>query len=412
MGVTFDDIVAAQAELKGNAVRTPMLKAPKLSELTGAEVFVKFENLQVTNSFKDRGAYIKLSSLSAGEKAKGVIAMSAGNHAQAVAYHAKRLGIPATIVMPETTPFTKVDRTRSHGANVVLSGETLADSQTTAEQIIAEQGLTLVHPYDDDKIIAGQGTVGIEMLEDQGDLDTIVTPIGGGGLASGVAIAAKHLKPQIELIGVEVKHYPSMYHALRGEPARCGGATLAEGIAVKNVTERTISICRELLDEVRLVDETDVERAIAAYLTEQKTVAEGAGAAGLAALLSDPAHFRGRQVGLVLCGGNIDPRILASVIYRELEREQRIVNLRIKIDDRPGTLGRIATLLGTLGANILEVAHQRMFLDTPAKAADLEIMIETRDGHHAQEIVEAIENQGFVIEVLDAPGGRATIRNH
>ncbi len=412
MSVRFKDIAAAHRLLDGNAVRTPMLHAPKLSELTGADIFVKFENLQVTNSFKDRGAFVKLDSLAKAERATGVIAMSAGNHAQAVAYHAKRLGIPATIVMPETTPFTKVARTRAHGANIVLSGETLADSQTKAEKIISEQGLVLVHPYDDDKIIAGQGTVAVEMLEDEPDLDAMVVPIGGGGLASGMAVAAKHTRAQIEMLGVEVKQYPSMYHALRGQTARCGGSTLAEGIAVKNVSERTIAICKALVDDVRLVDETAIERAMAAYLSEQKTVAEGAGAAGLAAVMADPGHFRGRKVGLVLCGGNVDPRILASVIYRQLEREQRIVSLRIKIDDRPGTLGKIATLLGTLGANILEVSHQRMFLDTPAKAADLEIMMETRDGRHAEEIVAAIENQGFVIHVLDAPGGRETARVH
>lgn len=412
MAVTFEDIQAAGKALEGHAVRTPMLHAPKLSEMTGAEIFVKFENLQVTNSFKDRGAYIKLRSLSKAERETGVIAMSAGNHAQAVAYHAKGLGIPATIVMPETTPFTKVARTRAHGANVVLSGETLAESQSTAEEIIADQGLVLVHPYDDDRIIAGQGTTCLEMLVDEPELDTLVIPIGGGGLISGISIVAKHLRPQIEVIGVEVKQFPAMYHAVRGETARCGGATLAEGIAVKNVSERTISICKDLVDDIRLVDEASIEQAMAAYLTEVKTVAEGAGAAGLAAVLADLAYFRGRRVGLVLCGGNVDPRILASVIYRELERDQRIVNLRIKIDDRPGTLGRIATLMGTLGANILEVSHHRMFLDTPAKAADLEIMIETRDGRHAEEIVAAIEQQGFVIRVLDAPGGRETVRPH
>ena len=410
MGVTFDGIAAARELLAGQAVRTPMLHSAKLSELTGAEIFVKFENMQVTNSFKDRGAFVKLCSLSDREKQTGVIAMSAGNHAQAVAYHARRLGIPATIVMPETTPFNKVARTRAHGAMVVLSGETLADSQTAAEQIISEQGLVLVHPYDDDLIIAGQGTVALEMLEDEPELDALVIPIGGGGLAAGMSIAAKQLRPQIEVIGVEVKQYPAMYHAVRSEPAQCGGATLAEGIAVKNVSERTVSICKRLIADFRLVDETDIERAMAAYLNEQKTVAEGAGAAGLAAILAEPNDFKGRRVGLVLCGGNVDPRILASVIYRELEREQRIVNLRIKIDDRPGTLGRIATLLGTMGANILEVSHHRMLLDTPAKAADLELMIETRDGPHAEEIVSAVENQGFVIRVLDAPGGRETAR--
>src|SRR5262245_16211233 len=410
MAVTFKDIEKARTTLAGNVVRTPLLKAPKLSEITGAEIYVKFENLQVTSSFKDRGAYNKMSSLTPDEKARGVIAMSAGNHAQAVAYHAKRLAIPATIVMPETTPSTKVERTRAHGANIILSGETLADSQITAEALVSEKGFLLIHPYDDDKVIAGQGTIGIEMIEDMHDLDCIVWPIGGGGVIGGVAIAAKHLRPAIEVLGVEVKLYPSMYHALRGQPAKCGGSTLAEGIAVKNVTERTIAIAKQYVDDVRLVGESDIERAVMAYLTHQKTLAEGAGAAGLAAVLADPAHFRKRKVGLVLCGGNIDPRILASVIYRELEREHRIVNLRIQIDDRPGVLGRIATLLGHLGANILEVSHRRMFLDVPAKGAELEIMVETRDGPHADEIVTRIEAEGFPTRVLDAPGGRETGR--
>jgi threonine dehydratase len=410
MAVTFKDIEKARATLAGNVVRTPLLHAPKLSEITGAHIYVKFENLQVTSSFKDRGAYNKMSSLTASEKACGVIAMSAGNHAQAVAYHAKRLGIPATIVMPETTPSTKVERTRAHGANVILSGETLADSQITAEALVKEKGFLLIHPYDDDKVIAGQGTIGIEMLEDAPDLDCIVVPIGGGGVIGGIAIAAKHLRPSIEIVGAEVKLYPSMYHALRGQPARCGGSTLAEGIAVKNVTERTIAIAKQYVDDVRLVGESDIERAVMAYLTHQKTLAEGAGAAGLAAVLANPAHFHGRKVGLVLCGGNIDPRILASVILRELEREHRIVNLRIQIDDRPGVLGRIATLLGQLGANILEVSHRRMFLDVPAKGAELEIMLETRDGPHADEIVARIEAEGFPTRVLDAPGGRETGR--
>jgi threonine dehydratase len=394
MPVTFNDIKDAQRLLKGNAVRTPFLAAPKLSELTGAEVYVKFENLQVTNSFKDRGAYVKLASLSDSERRRGVIAMSAGNHAQAVAYHAKRLAIPATIVMPETTPFTKVERTRAYGAEVVLSGETLADSQVTAEAIVAEKS-GAGPPYDDDRIIAGQGTIGLEMLEDEPDLDAIVVPVGGGGVISGIAVGVKHIKADIEVLGVEVKLYPSMYAALRGLPAKCGGSTLAEGIAVKNVTERTVAICKQFVDDVRLVDESDIERAVMAYLAHQKTVAEGAGAAGLALLLADPGHFRNRKVGLVLCGGNIDPRILASIIYRELEREQRIVVLRIQIDDRPGVLGKIATLLGTHGANILEVSHRRMFLDIPAKSAELEIMLETRDGRHAEDIVAVLEAQGL-----------------
>lgn len=410
MAVTFKDIENARTVLAGNVVRTPLIRADKLSDITGADIYVKFENLQVTSSFKDRGAYNKMSSLTDAEKALGVIAMSAGNHAQAVAYHAKRLGIPATIVMPETTPSTKVERTRAHGAHVILSGETLAESQVTAEALVKDKGYLLIHPYDDDKVIAGQGTIAIEMLEDQPDLDVMVVPIGGGGIIGGTAIAAKHIKPDLEVLGVEVKLYPSMYHALRGQPAKCGGSTLAEGIAVKNVTERTIAIAKQYVDDVRLVGESDIERAVMAYLTHQKTLAEGAGAAGLAAVFADPGHFRGRKVGLILCGGNIDPRILASIILRELEREHRIVNLRIQIDDRPGVLGRIATLLGQLGANILEVSHRRMFLDVPAKGAELEIMVESRDGPHADEIVARIEAEGFSTRVLDAPGGRETVR--
>jgi threonine dehydratase len=280
----------------------------------------------------------------------------------------------------------------------------------TAEAIVAERNLVLVHPYDDDLIIAGQGTIGLEMLEDEPGLDVIVVPVGGGGVISGIAIAAKYLNPAIEVVGVEVKLYPSMSAALKGLPAKCGGSTLAEGIAVKNVTERTVSICRQFVDDVRLVGEPDIERAVMAYLAHQKTLAEGAGAAGLALLLAEPEHFRNRKVGLVLCGGNIDPRILASIIYRELQREQRIVVLRIQIEDRPGVLGRIATLLGTHGANILEVSHQRMFLDIPAKGAELEVMLETRDGRHAADIVALLENQGFVIRVLDASGGQEAPR--
>jgi threonine dehydratase len=410
MALTFEDVLRARDVLRGQVVRTPMLHAAKLSEVTGAEIFVKFENMQVTNSFKDRGAYVKMASLTDAERKRGVIAMSAGNHAQAVAYHARRLGIPATIVMPETTPSTKIERTRAHGASVILSGETLADSQVTAEALIAERDFVLIHPYDDDKIIAGQGTVALEMLEDEPSLDVIVVPIGGGGIISGISLAAKHLRPNIAVIGAETRLYPSMFHALRGEPARCGGSTLAEGIAVKNVTDRTIALCRKFVDEIRLVGEPDIEAAVVAFLNHQKTVAEGAGAAGLAAVLADPAYFRSRKVGLVLCGGNIDPRILASVVTRELQREQRIVNLRIQIDDRPGVLGKIATLIGKLGANILEVSHQRMFLDIPAKGAELEVMIETRDAAHAQEIIASIENQGFVTRILDAPGGRETSR--
>jgi threonine dehydratase len=379
-----------------------MLPAPKLSALTGAAVFVKYENLQVTNSFKERGARNKLAALSGEERARGVIAMSAGNHAQAVAYHAGRLGIPACIVMPVTTPFVKVDATRACGAEVVLDGESIADAQARAETIARERGLTFVHPYDDVLVIAGQGTIALEMLEEAPDLDMLVLPIGGGGLIAGNAVAARAKKPSIEIVGAEAALYPSFWNALHGEDRPLGGPTLAEGIAVKNVGVLTLPIVRELVSGIVLVDEAHLERAVNAYLTLQKTMAEGAGAAGLAAMLVEPERFRGRKVGLVLCGGNIDPRILASVMVRELEREERIVSFRLAIPDRPGVLGQIATRLGGLGANILEVDHRRLFLDVPAKGAKLDVTVETRDRAHGEEIFRALEAEGFQPVRIDA----------
>jgi threonine dehydratase len=393
--VTIADIEAASRVVKGAVLRTPMLPAPRLSALTGAEIYVKYENLQVTNSFKDRGALVKLASLSQAERSRGVIAMSAGNHAQAVAYHAARLGIPATIVMPVTTPLVKVAATRTHGAEVVLDGESVAEAQSRCEQILAERGLTLVHPYDDAFIIAGQGTIALEMLEDAADLDTIVIPIGGGGLIAGNAIAARAVKPSIEIVGAEAALYPSMWNALHRDNRPVGGPTLAEGIAVKNVGKLTLPVIRELVAEIILVDEAHLERAVNAYLTLQKTMAEGAGAAGLAALLAKPERFRGKRVGLVLCGGNIDPRILASIMVRELERESHIVSFRLTIPDRPGVLGTIATRLGALGANILAIDHRRLFLDVPAKGTKLDVTIETRDAAHASEIVKALGQDGY-----------------
>jgi threonine dehydratase len=372
-----------------------MLPAPKLSALTGAEVFVKYENLQVTNSFKERGALNKLASLGDAERACGVIAMSAGNHAQAVAYHAARLRIPATIVMPVTTPFVKVEATQAYGAEVVLEGETIADAQVRAESIARERGLIWVHPYDDARVIAGQGTIAFEMLEDTPDLDLLVVPIGGGGLIAGNAVAARSIRPSIEIVGAEAALYPCFWNALSGEHRELGGPTLAEGIAVKNVGKLTLPIVRELVAEIVLVDEAHLERAVNAYLTLQKTMAEGAGAAGLAAMLVKPERFRGRKVGLILCGGNIDPRILASVMVRELEREDRIVSFRLTIPDRPGVLGQIATRLGQLGANILEVDHRRLFLDVPAKGAKLDVTVEARDRAHGKRIFEALEAEGY-----------------
>jgi len=393
---TLADIEAARRVIAGIVLRTPMLPAPKLSALTGAEVYVKYENLQVTNSFKDRGAFVKLVSLGNAERARGVITMSAGNHAQAVAYHAERLGIPATIVMPVTTPFVKVAATRSYGADVVLYGETVAEAQSRCEQIQAQRGLLLVHPYDDPRIIAGQGTIALEMLEDVPDLDILVFPVGGGGLIAGNAIAARAKRQSITVVGAEAALYPSIWNALHNENRPIGGSTLAEGIAVKNVGKLTLPVIRELVSEIILVDEVQLERAVNAYLTLQKTMAEGAGAAGLAAMLARPELFRRKKVGLVLCGGNIDARVVASIMVRELEREDRIVSFRLTIPDRPGVLGIIATRLGTLGANILEVNHRRLFLDVPAKGAKLDVTVETRDAAHAEEIMQALAADGYL----------------
>jgi threonine dehydratase len=393
--VSIADIEAARRTIAGQVLRTPMLPAPKLSALTRAEVYVKYENLQVTNSFKERGALNKLAALDELARARGVIAMSAGNHAQAVAYHAQRLEIPATIVMPVTTPFVKVEATEACGAEVVLEGESVAEAQVRAEMLARERALTFVHPYDDPKVIAGQGTIALEMLEDAPDLDLLVFPIGGGGLIAGNAVAARARKPSIEIIGAEAALYPSFWNALRGENRPLGGPTLAEGIAVKNVGVLALPIVRALVADVILVDEGQLERAVNAFLTLQKTMAEGAGAAGLAAMLTAPERFRGRKVGLVLCGGNIDPRILASVMVRELERDDRIVSFRLTIPDRPGVLGQIATRLGQLGANILEVEHRRLFLDVPAKGAKLDVTVETRDAQHGEDVFQALEAEGY-----------------
>jgi threonine dehydratase len=395
MSVTLADIEAARRTIAGAVLRTPMLPAPKLSALTGATVHVKYENLQVTNSFKERGALNKLAALTAAERGRGVIAMSAGNHAQAVAYHAARLGLPATIVMPVTTPFVKIEATRAHGAEVVLDGDTLADAQERAEELARGRGLTFVHPYDDARVIAGQGTIALEMLEEVADLEMLVIPIGGGGLIAGNAVAAQAVRPSIEIVGAEAALYPSFWNALHRENRPCGGPTLAEGIAVKNVGKLTLPIVRDCVADVILVDEALLERAVNAFLTLQKTMAEGAGAAGLAAMLASPERFRGRNVGLILCGGNIDPRILASIMVRELEREERIVSFRLTIPDQPGVLGRIATELGRLGANILEVDHRRLFLDVPAKGARLDITVETRDRAHADEILRTFAADGL-----------------
>ncbi|MEO0983286.1 MAG: threonine ammonia-lyase [Pseudomonadota bacterium] len=395
--VTIDDIRAAAKTLEGQIERTPMRRSKTLSEITGAEIWVKFENLQFTASFKERGALNKLSQLTDAQKRDGVIAVSAGNHAQGVAYHARRLNIPATIVMPVTTPFNKVQHTRNHGARVLLEGATFDEASVFASTVRARDALTFIHPFDDAAIIAGQGTIGLEMLEQAGGaLDTLVVPIGGGGLISGVATAAKSLQPDIEIVGVQAAMYPSMAKALnKGDGAVVGGATIAEGIAVKQAGELTRRIVEDLVDDVTLVEEEHLERAITLFADVEKTIAEGAGAAGLAALLAHPAKFSGKRVGLVLCGGNIDTRLLASVLMRALVREGRLTNIRIIGDDRPGLLAKVSKIIGDSGANIMEVAHNRIALDVPAKGAEFDILIETRDAQHTEEVIDSLAHAGY-----------------
>lgn len=404
LAVSFADIEAAAATIAGHVLRTPLIAAPRLSTLTGADLRIKHENMQATASFKERGAVAKLRSLTEAESARGVIAMSAGNHAQAVAYHAARFAIPATIVMPETTPLVKVENTRAHGARVILHGETLAESAARAGEIARAEELTFVHPYDDPAVIAGQGTVALEMLAEAPDLDILVVPIGGGGLIAGMAIAARALKPSIHIIGVETALYPAVRNAMTGESRPIGGATLAEGIAVKHPGALTLPIIRALVSETLLVEEALIERAVGACASFQHTLAEGAAAAGLAAMLAAPERFAGRRVGLVLTGGNIDARLLATIMVRELEREERIVSFRITTQDRPGLLGRVATRLGELGANILEVSHGRMFLDVPAKGVSLDVTVETRDSDHTHAILAALKSDGYEPQRLDPHG--------
>ncbi len=398
MTVTIDQIHAARAVLAGAIEDTPCLRSRTLSAVTGAEVFLKFENLQFTASFKERGALNTLVNLSAEERTAGVLAMSAGNHAQGLAYHAQRLGIPATIVMPQHTPYVKVRQTAHFGARIVLEGETLVEAAAFAEALAAREGLTMVHPYDDERVMAGQGTIALEMLEAVQDLDVLVIPIGGGGLISGMATAAKAVRPDIQVIGVEASRYASMTAALRGEEPQVGGATIAEGIAVKAVSARAVAITRALVDEVITVSEQDLERAVYMLLTIEKTVAEGAGAAGLAALLARPRQFLGRKVGLPICGGNIDPRLLASVIVREMTRDGRIARISIDMADSPGQLARVTAIVAEYGCSVIEVSHHRLRLDMSAKHAMLEMMIEARDKDQVHDIIERLRGEGFTVQ--------------
>jgi threonine dehydratase len=398
--VTFDDVLAAEARLRGSIARTPSAHSHTLSQVLGCHVVVKFENLQFTAAFKERGALNKLLHLSEDERASGVVAMSAGNHGQAVAYHAQRLGIDAVIVMPANTPFVKVQRARELGARVVLAGHGLAEAETEVRRIIGSEGRTYVHPFDDPVVIAGQGTCAVELLHDHPDLDTLLVPVGGGGLLAGVAVAARHLRPGIQLVGVQTERYPAMagyfHHA---ERACATAATLAEGIAVPRPGEVTGPMLRALVDDIVTVSEDDIETGINLLLEIEKVVSEGAGAAGIAALVAHRERFVGRRVGILLTGGNIDPRLLASVIMRGLIRNGRLTRLHIELPDIPGTLGEITTLLGRAGANIVEIIHQRMFVDVSAKSAHVEVTIETLDHHHVDRVVSSLREAGYAVHV-------------
>ena len=400
--ISLQDIRAAAARIAGSIARTPFDHSRTLSRLTGVDIWLKFENLQFTASFKERGALNKLLSLDAAQRIRGVIAMSAGNHAQGVAFHAARLGVRAVIVMPRGTPNSKVRGTQVHGAEVVIEGDTLADASLHAHKLAERDGLTFIHPYDDPLVVAGQGTVALEMLEQQPALDALIVPVGGGGLISGMAIAAKALQPGIEVIGVESTLWCAMHQRLAGLPVAVGGDTIAEGLAVRDVGELTLRIARELVDEILLVEEETIEQAIVQLVEIEKTVAEGAGAAGLAALLQHPARFAGRRVGIPICGGNIDARLLADVLMRGLVRDGRMVRLLVTMPDIAGALAKVAAMIGDGGGNIVEVQHQRVFGTTSAKAPDVEFVIETRDRRHTAALLSLLESRGVRASIIGA----------
>jgi threonine dehydratase len=404
--VTIEAVRHAAASIAGALYRTPVVAAPALSELAGSEIYLKLETLHRTGSFKERGALTKLLTLDAGERRAGVVAMSAGNHAQGLAYHAQRLGIPVTIVMPKGTPFIKIDRTEAFGARVVLKGDSLSAARQAADTLARDRGLVPVHPYDDPMVIAGQGTIALELLADQPNLDTLVVPIGGGGLISGIAVAAKALNPKIEIIGVQSTLYPSMYRLMRGEdpglPAAT--ATLAEGIAVKEPGRLTRRIVKALVSAILLVDDVSIEGAVETLLERQKLVVEGAGAAGVAAVLAAPERFRGRRVGIVICGGNIDARLLASILMRGLVREGRLVRLRSELPDMPGALSRLSGIIGKHAGNIVEVHHQRLFHDASVKRAELDVVVETQNRRHVELLIAALIEAGFPTQLLSNTG--------
>ncbi|MDP3168530.1 MAG: threonine ammonia-lyase [Hydrogenophaga sp.] len=394
------DIQAAAARLAGHVLDTPFVESRTISQLTGCQVFLKFENLQYTASFKERGACNKLAQLSADERASGVIAMSAGNHAQGVAYHAHRLGIRAVIVMPRFTPGVKVERTRGFGAEVLLHGDTLDESRSHARELAEREGLVFVHPYDDEAIVAGQGTLALEMLREQPDLDTLVVAIGGGGLIAGMATAAKAIRPDIEIIGVQTERFPAMVNAIKGTHLPQGTSTIAEGIAVGTPGVITEAIVRQKVDDLLLVDEGDIEQAIVMLLEIEKTLVEGAGAAGLAALIKHPQRFAGKRVGLVLCGGNIDPMLLASIIERGMVRAGRLASIQVNARDVPGNLARITATVADAGANIDEVHHQRAFTLLAAQNVAIELVLQTRGREHIAQVIERLQQAGFETALL------------
>ena len=400
MTVGLADVEAAAARLKGQIVDTPFLHSATLSEMAGCELWLKFENLQYTAAFKERGAYNRLVTLPAEAQRRGVIAMSAGNHAQGVAYHGRRLGIPATIVMPEPTPFSKIENTRRLGARVVLAGGAVDEAAGHALELAVREGLTFVHPFDDPLIVAGQGTVALEMLRDRPDLDAILVPIGGGGLIGGIAVAARAMRPDIRIVGIEAELYPSVRRLLDGQPPPRGGPTIAEGIAVKAPGQLTMRLIRELVDDVLLVDEASIEAAVLAFLEIEKTVVEGAGAVGLAALLREPDRFRGQRVALVLSGGNIDSRLLSACILRGLVRTERLVRIRVGVPDSPGGLARVTAVLASAGGNVIDVEHQRAFSQRSVKQAEVDFTIETRNAEHAEGVNRALREAGFDVTRL------------
>lgn len=401
MAVSANDIRKAAARLEGHVIRTPFVAAPMLSTLLGCDIRLKLENLQHTSSFKARGAFIAMQALSEEERRRGVITMSAGNHAQAVAYHARQMGIPAVIVMPAQTPFAKVSRTRAHGAEVVLEGRNLNECEGLVSRLVEERGLSLIHPYDDELVMTGQGSVGLEMLEEDDSLEVLVVPIGGGGLIGGIATIARDMRPNIKIYGVQTELYPAMKLAVDNRDIICGGETLAEGIAVKKPGGVTRPVVADLVDDILLVNEQSLEWAVGSLIEQQRIVAEGAGAAAIAALYQHRSIFAGKTVGAVICGGNIDPRLLASILNRNMASDGRLARLRIDISDEPGMLAAITASIGRCGGNIVEIYHQRLFYDVPAKLAKIDAVIETRGPEHVDEIIADLRNAGFIVHQMD-----------